>query len=168
MICVLLGACLPLILGCIGVGGIDQRPKYSMAVFVEHPPNEGVDVVQMQIHRSNQRSTYVASRPVLLLSPGMMTGVGLEESGLGVLTMEVRFSSRGTAEMQRITAKYQEQRLFFVVAQPHPDDKKKLVSRCLGVVFVNQTIAPGAVKFTPDANREEAIEIANGLQKALK
>lgn len=139
-----------------------------MAVFVEHAPNQGVDVVQMQIHRASQRSTYVASRPVLLLSPGMMTGVGLEESEGGVLTMEVRFTSRGTAEMQRITAKHQQERLYFVVAQPHQEDKKRLVSRCLGVVFVNQTIAPGAVKFTPDADREEAIEIANGLQEALK
>jgi hypothetical protein len=142
--------------------------KVRMALFVEQESGRGEAVVEMKVFRASPKVFFVASNPVLEVGKGVLNGAILREGSDKVLSLELHFTSRGKALLQDITTRYRQQRLFVVVAMPDEADKKRIVSRCIGVYYVQKTIDANMFQFTPDTNEAEAIEIVNGLNKALR
>ena len=139
-----------------------------MAFFVEQNPNQGESVVEMKVYRANPKVFFVASKPALVLGKGTLEGAFLKEGADKVLSFELHFTSRGSALLEDITTRFRQQRLFIVVAIPDNNDKKRIVSRCIGVIYVHNTITKKMLQFTPDADEKEAVAIVNGLNKAIR
>ena len=145
----------------------NSAPKIRMAFFVEQEPNRGEPVVEMKILRSQPRTVHVASSPVLELGESVLEAAALREGRDGVLSFELYFTSRGSLLLQEITTRFRQQRLYVVVAMPDKTDQKKMTSRCIGVVFIENTVNAQMLKFTPDADVEETVSIVKQLNKAI-
>ena len=175
--------------GCNGLGGGSKVGKVRMALFVEQERGPNVQVVEMKVYRANPKVFFVAANPVLEVGKGTLEGAYLLEDDDKIPSFILHFNSRGSALLEDITTRFRQQRLFIVVAMPDKTDKKRIVSRCIGVHYVQNTItnkifkitvetAEGEAKeivlrggillFTPDADKEEAIEIVKGLNKAIR
>ena len=139
-----------------------------MAIFVEQEHGQGVPVVVMKVFSADPKVFYVAKDPVLEVGQGTLEGAYLIEGQDKILSLQLRFTSRGSALLEDITTRFRQQRLFIVVAMPDKTDKKRIVSRCIGVYYVQNTITDKMLQFTPDADEEEAIAIVNGLNKAIQ
>ena len=143
-------------------------PDIRMAFFVEQEPNRGEAVVEMKILRSEPRTVFVAASTVMELGKSTLEGAMLREGNDKVLSFELYFSSQGSLLLQEITTRFRQQRLYVVVATPDKKNKKKMTSRCIGVVFVEKTVNTQMLKFTPDADEAEAIAMVNGLNKLIR
>jgi hypothetical protein len=154
--------------GCNGLGGVSKTSKVRMALFVEQERGPNVQVVEMKVYRANPKVFFVAANPVLEVGKDTLEGAYLIEGQDKILSLQLRFNSRGSALLEDITTRFRQQRLFIVVAMPDKTDKKRIVSRCIGVFYVQNTITDKILQFTPDADEEEAIEIVNGLNKTIR
>lgn len=154
--------------GCNGLGGDSEATKVRMALFVQQERNQGVQVVEIKVYSAQPKVFYAAKDPVLELRQDTLEGAYLIEGQDKVLSLQLHFTSRGRALFEDITTRFRQQRLFIVVAMPDKKDDKQIISRCIGVVYVQNTMTGGILQFTPDADEEEAIEIVNGLNKAIK
>ena len=154
--------------GCNGLEGGSKTGKVRMALFVEQERGPGVQVVEMKVYRANPKVFFVAAKPVLEVGQGTLEGAYLIEGQDKILSLQLRFTSRGSALLEDITTRFRQQRLFIVVAMPDKTDKEKIASRCIGVVYVQNTITDKMLQFTPDTGEEEAIAIVNGLNKAIQ
>ena len=152
--------------GCSTLDRI-SAPEIRMAFFVEQEPNRGEPVVEMKILRSQPRTVHVAASPVLELGESVLEAAALREGRDGVLSFELYFTSRGSLLLQEITTRFRQQRLYVVVAMPDKTDQKRMTSRCIGVVFVENTVNAQMLKFTPDADVEETVNIVKQLNKAI-
>ena len=157
-----------LFLGCNGLKSGSGTCNVRMAIFVEQERGQGVPVVEMKVFSADPKVFYVAKDPVLEVGQGTLEGAYLIEGQDKILSLQLRFTSRGSALLEDITTRFRQQRLFIVVAMPDKTDKEKIVSRCIGVVYVQNTITDKILQFTPDTGEEEAIAIVNGLNKAIQ
>ena len=142
--------------------------KVRIAIFVEQKRGQGVPVVEMKDYSADPKVFYVSKNPVLEVGQGILEGAYLIEGQDKILSLQLRLTSRGSALLEDITTRFRQQRLFIVVAMPDKTEKKKIVSRCIGVIYVQSTITDKMLQFTPDAGQEEAITIVNGLNKAIQ
>ena len=154
--------------GCNALRGGSEAAKVRMALFVQQERDQGVQVVEIKVYNAQPKVFYAAKDPVLELRQDTLEGAYLIEGQDKILSLQLRFNSRGSALLEDITTRFRQQRLFIVVAMPDKTDKKRIVSRCIGVFYVQNTITDKILQFTPDADEEEAIEIVNGLNKAIK
>ena len=95
-------------------------------MFVEQEPNQGEPVVEMKVYRANPRVFYVATKPVLEVGKGTLEGAYLIEGKDKILSLQLHFTSRGSALLEEITTRFRQQRLFVVVAMPDKTDKKRV------------------------------------------
>jgi hypothetical protein len=153
--------------GCSILEG-NSAPKIRMAFFVEQEPHRGEPVVEMKVLRSKPRTVFVAANTVMELGKGTLDGALLREGDDNVLSFELYFTSQGSLLLQEITTRFRQQRLYVVVAMPDKEDKKKMTSRCIGVVFIENTVNTQMLKFTPDADEAEAIAMVNGINKMVR
>ena len=154
--------------GCNGLGIGFKAGNVRMALFVEQEGGPSVQVVEMKVYRANPKVVFVAAKPVLEVGLGTLEGAYLIEGQDKILSLQLRFNSRGSALLEDMTTRFRQQRLFIVVAMPDKTDKKRIVSRCIGVFYVQNTITDKMLQFTPDADEEEAIEIVKGLNKVIR
>ncbi|MBI97970.1 MAG: hypothetical protein CMO78_05490, partial [Verrucomicrobiales bacterium] len=54
-------------------------------------------------------------------------------------------------------------RLFILVSRRDPNDKKKTLVRCIGVITSENQPDIKRIRFSPDADEAEAVEIVEGL-----
>ena len=142
--------------------------KVRVAIFVEQKRGQGVPVVEMKVYSADPKVFYVSKNPVLEVGEGVLVGAYLIEGQDKILSLQLHLTSRGRPLLEDITTRFRQQRLFIVVAMPDKKDDERIISRCIGVVYVQNTMTGGVLQFTPDADEEEAIEIVNGLNKAIK
>ena len=154
--------------GCTGLGSNSGVNKVRVAIFVEQKRGQGVPVVEMKVYSADPKVFYVSKNPVLEVGQGILEGAYLIEGQDKILSLQLRLTSRGSALLEDITTRFRQQRLFIVVAMPDKTEKKKIVSRCIGVIYEQSTITDKMLQFTPDAGQEEAITIVNGLNKAIQ
>ena len=124
--------------------------------------------MEMKVYSADPIVFYVSKNPVLEVGQGILEGAYLIEGQDKILSLQLHLTSRGSALLEDITTRFRQQRLFIVVAMSDKTEKKKIVSRCIGVIYVQSTITDKMLQFTPDAGQEEAITIVNGLNKAIQ
>jgi preprotein translocase subunit SecD len=83
---------------------------------------------------------------------------------LGGFDLRIQFNSQGTWMLQNYSASNNGKH-YAIFSQFGVDGKK---ARWLAAPVFNRLISDGVIQFTPDASREEAEEIARGLNNFAK
>lgn len=152
-----------LLSGCSSWGYRQKQPDVMLAIFAEFPPNRNVAVMQISVFRANPRTVSLAQEPVLTLIPKTLRDAQLVELDGGILEISLHLTSLGVKAYQDVLTRYRQQRLFILVSRRDPEDKKKTLMRCIGVIAQENQPNIQRIRFTPDAEDAEAIEIVEGL-----
>ena len=149
--------------GCKSWGYLQKQPDVMLAIFAEYPPNRNVSVMQISVFRANPRTVSIAQEPVLTLIPKTLRDAQLVELDGGILEFSLELTSLGTKAYQDVLRRYRQQRLFILVSRRDPDDKKKTRMRCIGVIASENQPDIQRIRFSPDSDEAEAVEIVEGL-----
>ena len=149
--------------GCKSWGYLQKQPDVMLAIFAEYPPNRNVSVMQISVFRANPRTVSIAQEPVLTLIPKTLRDAQLVELDGGILEISLELTSLGTKAYQDVLTRYRQQRLFILVSRRDPDDKKKTRMRCIGVIASENQPDIQRIRFSPDSDEAEAVEIVEGL-----
>ena len=119
---------------------------------------DGTDrTVPVAIYRKNPMTMTVSTTP-FLSEANVMSAAVLEQQG--VLAIQIKFDRRGTLLLENITTAYKNSWIGVLATFGE--------SRWLAAPYIDQRITDGVFTFTPDATREEAERIVNGLTNVAK
>lgn len=154
---------LAIVLSCGGCKTTEERKKdkeASMLRFhLETNPDGSARSSPIAIFRQHPMPVNLMAAPFLTerdLASAEVVEVG-EDSGFAI---KVVFDRHGTLVLESYTASYKGQRMGIFASWTEP--------RWLAAPRITQKIANGTFIFTPDASREEAERICNGLRNLIK
>jgi len=152
--------CLALLASAGACRSPEKKKEKQLAVIRLHleAAPDGVGLSEsVPISRANPILVNVDRGPILRESEVAEARV-IEES-LGGFLMQIRFNLRGTWLLEQYTATNPRKRLAI-----YAEFGEKLAEhRWLAAPMIARRIADGVLTFTPDATREEAEQIAHGL-----
>lgn len=119
---------------------------------------DGTDrTAPVAIYRQNPMTMTVSTTP-FLSEANVMRAAVLDHQG--VLAIQVQFDRRGALLLENITTAYRGSWIGVLATFGE--------SRWLAAPYIDQRITDGVFTFTPDATREEAERIVNGLNNVAK
>ncbi len=161
----MLALALGLVCGCSTEAG--KRKKYvsSFRVHVEMNPDAMGRTEQVQVHRAQPFSMTVSKTPFVteqLVKAARVVDV------MGGYALEVQFDRQGSWLLEQYTAAIRGKHLGIFCQWCTPPSQKLNQGRWLAAPLVQTHITDGLLIFTPDASREEAEQIALGLNNVAK
>jgi preprotein translocase subunit SecD len=87
---------------------------------------------------------------------------------MGGFALRILFDKKGTWLLEQYTAAMRGKHLAIFSSFPPPGEKQPGPGRWLAAPLISERITNGTLVFTPDASREEALQIANGLNNVAK
>lgn len=87
---------------------------------------------------------------------------------MGGFALRILFDKKGTWLLEQVTAGMRGKHLAIFSSFPPPGEKQPGPGRWLAAPLITERITNGTLVFTPDASREEAFQIANGLNNVAK
>ncbi len=147
-------------IGCQSTGSKDTEnsDKYStLRLFVGINPDSTGRHQTVPIYRADPMMLTVASTP--FLDEGYVMQARVVES-VGGFSIQVQYDERGTGLLENATYRYRNRHL--AIHSSFSD------SRWLAAPVIQTPITNGLLVFTPDATREEADRIVDGLNALSK
>ncbi len=146
-----------------------KRNKAQFAFFIEGFPRQGEETKLLKFHQAKPKFIHIDPNPVLKGDSGMLTSSKVIDTEDGLHAIQLDFTTLGQSVMEHITTNYRARRLYVVVAQSDVQSKtNKIIMRCIGAKYIQQTVSAPYMVFTPDASREESENIVNLANKTLK
>lgn len=152
-----LGVCV----GCAGLGG-RGKPVATLRVHVEAAPEEARMSREVSVFRASPVKVRVQRVP--LLDEASVAEAKVVEDALGGFALQIQLNSHGTMLLEQATATYGGRRL--AIFSEFGKNLSKF--RWLAAPQIGRRIDNGVLIFTPDATREEAEEIAAGLNRVAE
>ncbi len=87
---------------------------------------------------------------------------------IGGFALKVEFNRDGRYLLEQYTSGNQTRRMAIFSHFTDPNNPKVEIDRWLGAPRISQAITNGMLIFTPDASREEAEQVAQGLRNVSK
>jgi hypothetical protein len=139
-----------------------EKEVANLRVHVEVTPQSMDFSTTVPILREHPVMITVDKSP--FLTELNVTGARVVEV-IGGFNLEIHFDRQGTWLLESYTVSNSGRHFAIFSAF---GDKKKKQSRWLGAPVITHKISDGVLSFTPDASREEADEIALGLNNTVK
>jgi len=144
-------------IGCSSTGSKKDK-KYSLMNFhLEMPPDESGRTGYVPIYRAAPVQVCVAKEA--FLDVGYIAQASVVEA-IGGFSIRIQFNEIGAKRFQSITTQNRGRR---IAIYSNFDD-----SRWLGAPTIDRTINDGVFFFTPDATREEADRIVEGINNVAE
>lgn len=152
--------CLALLAPAAGCRSPESRREKQLATFRVHlevnPDGNGLSE-PVPIYRANPTAVNVDRGPVL--TEGNVAEAGVSLDTLGGFALQVQLNPRGTLLLEQYTAMNPGKRLAIFAEF----GEKLEEHRWLAAPIIARRISNGLLTFTPDATRDEAEQIARGL-----
>ncbi|MCU0786083.1 MAG: hypothetical protein MUF81_18955 [Verrucomicrobia bacterium] len=152
--------CLALLVSAVGCRNPESGREKQLAALRVHlevnPDSTGMSE-RVPIYRANPTMVNVDRGP--FLREGNVTEAKVIVDALGGFALLVQFDQRGTWLLEQYSATNPGRR-FGIYAE---FGEKPVVKRWLGAPVIARRISNGVLTFTPDATRDEAEQIARGL-----
>jgi len=135
--------------------------KLEDSVFrlhLEARPDGSHRIGEVEIYRQNPQTISVEKNA--FLDERYITGAEIIEDGLGGFVIRVEFDRHGRWTLENITTTFKRRRIAIMAEWGEV--------RWIAAPFIARPIQDGVITFTPDANREEADRIVEGLNKGAK
>ncbi len=141
----------------------DDKSKQlaTLRIHLEASPEDNGRTTKVPIYRAQPFEVEVQQDPIL--TEGDVASAKVVEA-IGGFELQIQMNRQGTWKLQQYSAVYRGKH-FAVFSQ---FGKKGKESRWLGAPQFGRLISDGIIQFTPDASREEADEIAIGLNNIAK
>lgn len=156
-----LALALALGLGCAGLGG-RGKPVATFRVHVEAAPEEARMSREVSVFRASPVRMRVQRVP--LFDEASVAEAKVVEDALGGFALQIQLNPHGTMLLEQATATHVGRRLAIF----SEFGKKLSKYRWLAAPQIGGRIENGLLVFTPDATREEAEEIAAGLNRVAE
>lgn len=142
-----------------------KKISASLRLHQEMRADASGRAVTIEIFRAQPFSLTIDKSPVLTESN--VKNVEVVDT-MGGFALRVLFDKKGTLLLEQYTAAMRGKHLAIFSSFPPPGEKEPGPGRWLAAPLITERITNGTVLFTPDASREEALQIANGLNTVAK
>jgi hypothetical protein len=154
-----------LICGCNSVESKRKDRVSTLQLRAEMNPDAMGRTEQVQIYRAQPFRMTVEKKPFL-------TEAFVKEARvvdvLGGFALQIQFDQQGTWLLEQYTAGLRGKHLGIFSQFCTPPEEKLNEGRWLAAPLIQTHITDGLLVFTPDASREEAEEIAMGLNRVAE
>ncbi len=159
------GLILGLLCGCNSEAHKRKKRVATFRVHAEMNPDAMGRTENIQVYRAQPFLMTVGKQPFVteqLVKEAKVVDV------LGGYALQIQFDRQGTWLLEQYTAALRGKHLGIFSQWCAPPDEKLNQGRWLAAPLVQTHITDGLLVFTPDATREEAEEIALGLNNVAK
>lgn len=141
----------------------DNKAKHlaTLRVHLEASPDDNGRTTKVPIYRAQPFEMEIQQDPILTEADVASAHV---VEAIGGFELQIQMNQRGTWLLQQYSASDRGKH-FAIFSQ---FGEKGKVSRWLGAPQFGRLISDGVIQFTPDASRDEADEIALGLNHIAK
>lgn len=154
----------PFLGGCQSDAYLLRKQLSTLRVHIEVHPDGSERVQTVPIYRAHPVSVVILKTPFL-------TEANVAEASVvdqpGGFALRIKFDRQGTWLLEQYSSDRGKHFAIFSEFVTGPRDKKAQ-GRWLAAPIVSQRIKDGVLSFTPDATREEAVNIALGLSNIAR
>jgi hypothetical protein len=157
----LLAICAFSLFGCQTHKDDKAKRLATLRIHLEAGPEDNGRTTKVPIYRAQPFELEVQQEPILTEADVASAKV---VDAIGGFELQIQMNQQGSWRLQQCSATYRGKH-FAIFSQ---FGEKGKVSRWLGAPQFSRLISDGVIQFTPDASREEADEIALGLNHIAK
>ncbi len=160
-------AALAVVLAC-GCQSPEKKKKKQISTIRVHVESRIVSTnraVQVVVSRDHPM-TFLAERAPFLNESSVKHAAVVDV--VGGFALQIEFDMRGMLLLEQYTAGNRKKHLLVFGQFVDPANPKQNLERWLAAPYISERITDGVLVFTPDATREEAEQIALGLNNVAK